>query len=78
MRNGDSTMTVALLFNQPLLSKQQLQIINKRTLKYGLGIAEKDYFLAVVSKIIYDSELKNKIIFKGGTAIHHCCSTYSA
>jgi len=65
-------MTLALLFNQPLLSKQQLQILNRRSLKYGLGVAEKDYFLAVVSKIIYDSDLRDKIIFKGGTAIHHC------
>jgi len=36
-----------------------------------LAIAEKDYFLAVVSKIIFDSVLKNKLIFKGGTALHH-------
>lgn len=36
-----------------------------------MAIAEKDYFLAVVSKIIFDSVLKNKLIFKGGTALHH-------
>lgn len=34
-------------------------------------ISEKDYFLAIVSKVIYESELSQKIIFKGGTAIHH-------
>lgn len=28
--------------------------------------------LSVVSKIIYNSPLKEKLIFKGGTAIHHC------
>jgi predicted nucleotidyltransferase component of viral defense system len=28
--------------------------------------------LAVVSKVINESELKNKIVFKGGTATHHC------
>jgi len=35
-------------------------------------VAEKDYFLALVSKIIYDSHLRDKLIFKGGTALHHC------
>lgn len=34
--------------------------------------AEKDYFLAIISKIINESELKNKIVFKGGTALNHC------
>ncbi|OIO75161.1 MAG: hypothetical protein AUJ85_03820 [Elusimicrobia bacterium CG1_02_37_114] len=55
-----------------LLSKQELIIFNKRTLKYPLAVAEKDYFLAIVSKIIFDSSLRDKIVFKGGTAIHHC------
>lgn len=57
---------------QPIFSKKQLQAINSQTLNYPLAIAEKDYFLALVSKIIYESVLKGKIIFKGGTAIHHC------
>ena len=39
---------------------------------YPLAIAEKDYFLAIVSKIIYDSSLRDKLVFKGGTALHHC------
>ena len=26
----------------------------------------------MVSKIIYSSSLKDKLVFKGGTAIHHC------
>lgn len=55
-----------------LLSKSDLSILNQRALKYRLAEAEKDYFLAVVSKIIYDSPLKQKLVFKGGTAIHHC------
>ena len=55
-----------------LLNKSDLSILNKRYLKYKLADAEKDYLLALVSKIIYDSPLKNKLIFKGGTAIHHC------
>jgi len=41
-------------------------------LKYSGAEAEKDYFLAIVSKVIYESGLKDKIVFKGGTAIHHC------
>lgn len=55
-----------------LLNKSDLSILNKRTLRYKLADAEKDYFLAVVSKIIYGSSLKDKLVFKGGTAIHHC------
>jgi uncharacterized protein len=55
-----------------LLTKAQLQIINrKRGLGYPLDTAEKDYFLALVSKIIYDSPLREKLVFKGGTALHH-------
>jgi predicted nucleotidyltransferase component of viral defense system len=41
-------------------------------LQYPLAVAEKDYFLALVSKIIYDSSLRDKLVFKGGTALHHC------
>jgi predicted nucleotidyltransferase component of viral defense system len=54
-----------------LLDKTELSILNKRTLKFNLADAEKDYLLAVVSKIIYDSPLREKLVFKGGTAIHH-------
>jgi len=53
-----------------LLSRAELVLLNKK-LKYPLAIAEKDYFLALVSKIIFDSNMKNKLIFKGGTALHH-------
>ncbi|MFH1048205.1 MAG: nucleotidyl transferase AbiEii/AbiGii toxin family protein [Patescibacteria group bacterium] len=53
-----------------LLDKAALLLINKK-LKYPLAIAEKDYFLTLVSKIIYDSPLREKLIFKGGTALHH-------
>jgi len=55
-----------------LLPKQELLLRNKQSFNYNPMIAEKDYFLAVVSKIIYESELSKKILFKGGTAIHHC------
>ncbi len=57
---------------EDLISRRELEIINKKSLKYPLAMAEKDYFLAVVSKIIFNSDLGNKLIFKGGTAIHHC------
>lgn len=53
-----------------LLDKPTLTLVNKK-LKYPLMTAEKDYFLAIISKIIYDSPLKNKLIFKGGTALYH-------
>ncbi len=54
-----------------LLNRQELILLNKN-LKYPLAIAEKDYFLAIVSRIVYDSSLRDKLVFKGGTAIHHC------
>ncbi|MEK7850033.1 MAG: nucleotidyl transferase AbiEii/AbiGii toxin family protein [Candidatus Omnitrophota bacterium] len=55
-----------------LLSKPELAILNKRSVNYKLADAEKDYFLAIVSKIIFESSLREKLVFKGGTAIHHC------
>jgi len=55
------------------LTRQQLELINRRTLRYPLQIAEKDYFLALAIKLIYNSSLKDNLIFKGGTALHHCC-----
>jgi predicted nucleotidyltransferase component of viral defense system len=54
-----------------LLSRSDLSILNKRSLMYNLAEAEKDYFLAIVSKIIYESTLRDRLVFKGGTAIHH-------
>ena len=55
-----------------LLSRRELEVLNRRTLRYPLAIAEKDYFLSIVSKIIYESSFRDKLVFKGGTAIHHC------
>ncbi len=55
-----------------LLTRQQLELLNKRTLQYPLPIAEKDYFLAVAIQIIYNSPIKKQLVFKGGTALHHC------
>lgn len=57
--------------NIQLITKNQLTILNRQKLKYPLAIAEKDYFLAVISKIIFESVIKNKLIFKGGTALYH-------
>jgi len=55
-----------------LISKQKLQLINRKLLKYSLATAEKDYFLGLALKVLEGSVLFNKLIFKGGTAIHHC------
>jgi predicted nucleotidyltransferase component of viral defense system len=54
------------------LTRAQLEIINKRTLHYPLQVAEKDYFLALAVREIARSSLEKKLVFKGGTAIHHC------
>ncbi|MEK7644603.1 MAG: nucleotidyl transferase AbiEii/AbiGii toxin family protein [Patescibacteria group bacterium] len=54
-----------------MITRQQLEIINRKTLKYPLHIAEKDYFLTLVLQIITESALKDTLIFKGGTALHH-------
>lgn len=54
-----------------LLSRDQLSIINKNGLRYPLAEAEKDYFLAIVLKILYTSHLQDRLVFKGGTALNH-------
>lgn len=56
-----------------LLDRSQLEILNKRGPRYNLQDAEKDYFLAVILRVLYDSKLKDSLVFKGGTAIYHCC-----
>ena len=55
-----------------MLSRQQLEIINRKSLRYPLHIAEKDSFLALVMQIISASSTGKTLIFKGGTALHHC------
>ncbi len=55
-----------------MITRRELEVINKNNFKYPLAVAEKDYFLALVLKIIYDSHLRDKLVFKGGTALHHC------
>jgi len=54
------------------LTRQQLELINRKTIGYPLQIAEKDYFLALALQLVYNSSLAGKLIFKGGTALHHC------
>lgn len=55
-----------------MITRQQLQLINRRTLKYPLDIAEKDYYLSVAVKLLSESALGEQLVFKGGTALHHC------
>ena len=55
-----------------LLDKQTLQLINRKYLKYSPVAAEKDYFLTLSMKVLAESTLYDKLVFKGGTAIHHC------
>jgi len=55
-----------------MLTRQQLEIINRKSLRYPLHIAEKDYFLTLVLKTIVASSAGKALIFKGGTALHHC------
>lgn len=55
-----------------MITRQQLQLINRRTLQYPLDIAEKDYYLTEAIKMISESPLGAQIVFKGGTALHHC------
>jgi len=55
-----------------MIGRQQLQLINRKTLGYPLDIAEKDYHLALAIKLISESSLGEVLVFKGGTAIHHC------
>jgi len=58
--------------NATLITRKQLEIISRKSLHYPLHIAEKDYLLAIVMQIISESSLGNTLIFKGGTALHHC------
>ncbi len=55
-----------------LISREKLEHVARKILKYPLHDAEKDYFLAVVMQIIAESKLSETLVFKGGTAIYHC------
>jgi len=55
-----------------MLTRQQLEILNRKTFRYPLEIAEKDYLLALVLQLMSRSPLGEKLVFKGGTCLHHC------
>jgi predicted nucleotidyltransferase component of viral defense system len=55
-----------------LISREKLEHIARSELKYTLQDAEKDYFLTLVMRLVSESELSNKLVFKGGTSIYHC------
>lgn len=55
-----------------VISRQQLQLINRKRLRYPLDIAEKDYYLTLAMQQINRSSLGATLVFKGGTALHHC------
>lgn len=57
--------------NIKMLSRVQLEVINRQDLRYPLGFAEKDYFLALTLQILYSSSIANALVFKGGTALYH-------
>lgn len=65
-------ITISNAMSERNLTRAQLEIINKRTLRYPLQVAEKDYFLALAVQKIARSSLERELVFKGGTAIHHC------
>jgi len=44
------------------LTRQQLELINRKSLRYPLPFAEKDYFLALAIQLIYNSQLGEKPI----------------
>jgi predicted nucleotidyltransferase component of viral defense system len=55
-----------------MLTRQQLEILNRKTFRYPLEIAEKDYVLVLVLQLLSKSPLGQKLVFKGGTCLHHC------
>ena len=55
-----------------MISRQQLELLNRKSIRYPLHIAEKDYILALVLQLISTSSLGKKLVFKGGTCLHHC------
>jgi predicted nucleotidyltransferase component of viral defense system len=55
-----------------MINRQQLQLINRKHLRYPLDIAEKDYYLTLAMHQIASSSLGATLVFKGGTALHHC------
>lgn len=55
-----------------LLDRAQLELLNRRGLRYHLQDAEKDYFLAIIISVLYNSKFRETLVFKGGSAVYHC------
>jgi len=51
-----------------MLTEEEIRRIARRKNLY-VGLTEKDYVLEWLLKGIYESEIKDSLIFKGGTAI---------
>lgn len=54
------------------ITRQQLRAINQQSRNYKLDIAEKDYYIALAIAVIAASPLRDLLVFKDGTALHHC------
>jgi predicted nucleotidyltransferase component of viral defense system len=54
-----------------LITRAQLERVARKRLQYPLHTAEKDYFLMLALWVIERSSLRDRLVFKGGTAIHH-------
>ena len=54
-----------------LVTRAQPERVSRTGLKYPLHAAEKDYFLTLALLVIDRSPLREKLVFKGGTALHH-------
>ena len=52
-----------------MVTKAELVVISKKE-RIPLGTVEKDYILIHVLKKIYDSKLRDNLVFKGGSALH--------
>lgn len=52
-----------------MVTKAELVSIARKQ-KLPLGMIEKDYVLTLVLREIYNSQFKNTLVFKGGTALH--------
>lgn len=52
-----------------MVTKAELVSIARKQ-KLPLGMIEKDFVLTLVLREIYNSQFKNTLVFKGGTALH--------
>ena len=52
-----------------MVAKEEIVNIARRQ-KLPVGTIEKDFVLTFVLKKLFESELKDSLVFKGGTALH--------